>query len=107
MSDKFIGIQTIAEYCGVERTAVYQWLHRHGPGAETGTPVPDPTVRIAQKQTKGETKYTYGWATSTLPEWRKWYAKNKGWDETTAAHRWLDVDVKLREKGMDEWLTSL
>lgn len=107
MPDNYIGIQTIADYCGVERTAVYQWLMRHGPETVSPTPVPLPAVIVAQKQVKGETKKTYGWAKNTLPAWRQWYAELKDWDETTASHRWVDVDASLREKGMVEWLTSL
>jgi hypothetical protein len=107
MPDNYIGIQTIADYCGVERTAVYQWLMRHGPETRSEARVPDPTVVLAQQQVKGETKKTYGWSTSTLPAWRQWYADLKGWNEQTAAHRWVDVDAGLREKGMLEWLTSL
>jgi hypothetical protein len=107
MPVNYIGIQTIADFCGVERTAVYQWLMRHGPESRSETPVPDPTIVIAQKQVKGETKKTYGWDKDSLPKWRRWYANLKDWDETTAAHRWVDVDASLREKGMEEWLTSL
>ncbi len=107
MPVNFIGIQTIADYCGVERTAVYQWLMRHGPETHSDTPVPEPTITLVQQQTKGETKKTYGWSKDSLAAWRQWYSELKGWSETTAAHRWVDVDAKLKEKGTSEWLTSL
>jgi len=107
MPVNFIGIQTIADYCGVERTAVYQWLMRHGPESRSDTPVPEPTITLVQQQTNGETKKTYGWSKDSLSAWRQWYSELKGWNETTAAHRWVDVDAKLKEKGTSEWLTSL
>jgi hypothetical protein len=112
MADAYIGIQTIADYCGVERTAVYQWLARHGPDVDSEAPVPAPAVVLVQMQLRGETKKTYGWSTSSLRLWRQWYASLKGWDVTEAGHRWLDVDAGLRARGMDEegmeqWLTSL
>lgn len=98
-TQKYIGIQNIADYCGVERTAVYQWLYRHGPETRSETPVPTPSVSVVQGKDKdGDDKHTYGWAPSQLAAWRNWYAMLKGWSETEAAHYYVDVDAKLKEK---------
>lgn len=95
--NSYIGVQSIADYCGVERTTVYQWLYRHGPGTASWVPVPEPAVRVAQSVSKnGTQRYTYGWAPSQLAAWRNWYAKLRKWDETEAEHYFVDVDSSLR-----------
>lgn len=96
-----LGIGNVAEYLGVNATAVYQWVNRHGPATESRTPMPMPAAKVIQgKRAKGGREtITYGWLVSQLPDIRNWYARDlMGWDDTTAAHHWVNVDAKLKEK---------
>lgn len=94
------GIGNVAEYLGVKPAAVYQWVRRHGPGSDSTTPMPDPAVKVIQgKKTKNGESATYGWLVSQLPDIRNWYTHDlMGWDDTTAAHHWVEVDARLKEK---------
>lgn len=101
---KTLGVGNIAEYLGINATAVYQLINRHGPDTGSNTPMPEPAVKVVQtKKTKnGRGSATYGWLTEQLPDIRTWYASEiKGWDELTAAHHWIEVDATLKRKEHD------
>lgn len=96
-NNKFLGVQSIADNLGVNREAVYAWLQRHGPDSESKSPVPQPDVAIEQG-TKKNTRYIYGWAPSSISEWRTWFATFKDMTELEAAHYWVDVENNMRER---------
>lgn len=101
---KGLGVGNIAEYLGINATAVYQLINRHGPGTASRTPMPEPAVIVIQsKKTKsGKESATYGWTPSQLADIRTWYATEiKGWDELEAAHHWIEVDAVLKRKEHD------
>lgn len=100
MLGKYLGVSNVAEYLGVEKQTVYQWITRHGPESSSRMPMPMPAVAVVQgtRVKSGVAAVTYGWAASQLADIRRWYADLKGWDEVKAAHHWVEVDALLREK---------
>jgi hypothetical protein len=101
---KCIGVSSIAEYLGISSMAVYQLINRHGPDSSSRCRMPEPFVMVVQakKSKNGKEAATYGWLPSQLADIRMWYAEQiKGWDDVTAAHKWVEVDALLKSKEHD------
>jgi hypothetical protein len=68
-SSSYQGVGKVAEYCGVSRQNVHDWIRRHGVGSESATPMPLPAVSI---ETAQRGYLHHGWSTSQLKDIRAW-----------------------------------